>query len=141
MRFEVPQFIEIEDKIFGPFTLKQFIYLAGAGGLSFMIFRVLPNTFGFILMAPVIVFGLALAFYRYHNRPFINILESAFNYYTRSKLFTWRKSQRPQTEAGDDFGLEQNPHMPVYVPKLSDSKLRDISWSLDITERDRGEVL
>jgi len=32
MRFEVPQFIEVEDKIFGPFTWKQFIYLMGGEG-------------------------------------------------------------------------------------------------------------
>ncbi len=33
MRFEVPQFIDVEDKIFGPFTFKQFLYLAGGAGL------------------------------------------------------------------------------------------------------------
>ena len=38
MRFEVPQFIEIEDKIFGPFTWKQFVYLAGGVGLAAVIF-------------------------------------------------------------------------------------------------------
>ena len=31
MQFQVPQFIETEDKIVGPFTLRQFIYVAGAG--------------------------------------------------------------------------------------------------------------
>jgi hypothetical protein len=29
MQFRVPQFIDIEDKLFGPLTFKQFIYLAG----------------------------------------------------------------------------------------------------------------
>ena len=38
MRFQVPQFIEVEDKIFGPMTLKQFIYMAGGAGLSFLIY-------------------------------------------------------------------------------------------------------
>ena len=42
MHFQTPQFIEIEDKIFGPLTLKQFIYLAGAAGLSFTAYSLLP---------------------------------------------------------------------------------------------------
>ena len=41
MRFQVPQFIEIEDKIFGPLTIKQFIYIAGGAGLCFILFRFL----------------------------------------------------------------------------------------------------
>ncbi|TSC80302.1 MAG: hypothetical protein G01um101429_152 [Parcubacteria group bacterium Gr01-1014_29] len=31
-QFQVPQFIEVEDKIFGPLTTKQFFYLLGGGG-------------------------------------------------------------------------------------------------------------
>ena len=52
MRFQVPQFIEVEDKIFGPLTLKQFIYLAGAGGLVFVLWRVLPL---FVAIGPPVV--------------------------------------------------------------------------------------
>jgi len=42
MQYQVPQFIEIEDKIFGPLTLKQFLYLAGGGGLCLLFFTLLP---------------------------------------------------------------------------------------------------
>ena len=42
MRFQVPQFIEVEDKIFGPLTLKQFIYVFGGGGLCFVFYTFLP---------------------------------------------------------------------------------------------------
>jgi hypothetical protein len=42
MHYQVPQFIEIEDKIFGPLTLKQFIYLAGGVGLCLIFFSLLP---------------------------------------------------------------------------------------------------
>src|SRR3989344_2665997 len=35
MEYQVPQFIEVEDKIIGPLTLKQFIYLAGEAGFSY----------------------------------------------------------------------------------------------------------
>ena len=41
MQFQVPQFIETEDKIVGPFTLRQFMYVAGAGlGSAILYFTV-----------------------------------------------------------------------------------------------------
>ncbi len=33
MQFHVPQYIDIEDKLFGSLTLKQGIYVAGVGGI------------------------------------------------------------------------------------------------------------
>ncbi|TSC61742.1 MAG: SsrA-binding protein, partial [Parcubacteria group bacterium Athens0416_74] len=32
MQFQVPQFIEVEDKIVGPLTFKQFVFIAGGLG-------------------------------------------------------------------------------------------------------------
>ena len=139
MRFEVPQFIEIEDKIFGPLTLTQFIYLAGTAGLCFLFFRFLPFFLAIIFIAPVAIFGLALAFYQYNNRPFINLVESWFNYQVKGKLFIWKKREKPVEEEVDE--VAQITQAPIYVPKLSDSKLKDLTWSLDVEERERGDVL
>jgi len=91
MRFQVPQFIEVEDKIFGPFTLKQFIYLVGGAGLSFLIWRNLPTFLALILIGPVIGASLALASYKVNNKPFIDIVEAAFKYSLSSKLYIWKK--------------------------------------------------
>src|SRR3990172_12458701 len=52
MQFQVPQFIEIEDKIFGPLTFKQFIYVAGGAGACYLLWRVLP-----LLLPPPFFFG------------------------------------------------------------------------------------
>ena len=52
MRFQTPQFIEIEDRIFGPLTLKQFIYLAGSAGLAFLFYRTLPLILAIWLIIP-----------------------------------------------------------------------------------------
>ena len=60
MQFRVPQFIDIEDKVFGPFTLKQFGYIVGAGGLSFLIWTFIPIKF-FAVLVIIPVAGLFLA--------------------------------------------------------------------------------
>ena len=147
MRFEVPQFIDVEDKLFGPLTFTQFIYLAGAGGISFAIWalgsRFLPFIPFFVLVAfmiPFVMFGVALAFYKHNNRPFIVLVESWFNYMMRGKFYIWKKREKkPEEEVQEVQVVQQNS--PLYIPKLSDSKLKDLSWSLDVQEKRRGEVL
>ena len=130
MRYQVPQFIEVEDKIFGPLTFKQFVYLAGGAGASFLLWRFLPNFFALILIAPIIALTLALAFYRMHNKPFIEIIESAFKYTMGHKLYVWQKEPKKKIAKSAVEIKEQ-----VSVPRLSDSKLEELSWSLDINDK------
>ncbi len=136
MRFQVPQFIEVEDKIFGPLTLKQFIYLAGGGGLSFIIYRVLDSLIlAAIPVIFVLAFSAALAFYKINNKPFIYVVEAAFKYYFGDKLYIWRKKASDKAvgkaPSGDD---DIKKYASLMVPKISDSKLKDLTWSLDIKE-------
>ena len=59
MQFHIPQFIDIEDKIFGPFTFKHFVYVVGAAGATFLWYSIFPIYFAILLILPTI----ALAFY------------------------------------------------------------------------------
>jgi hypothetical protein len=130
-RFQVPQYIEVEDKIFGSLTFKQFIYVAGGAGICVLLFTFLPRIIALLLSAPVAALAGALAFYKYNDKPFVNLLESFFKYSTTNKLYVWRKSEKP---ADLSSPVEGKPIEQVYVPKLSESKLKDLSWSLDIKE-------
>lgn len=133
MRFQVPQFIDIEDKIFGPLTIKQFIYIAGGAGLCFILFRVLPLIIVIPLGVVIIGFSLGLAFYQVNNKPLIYILQSAFGYYISSKLYLWKRKDK-SPEKAKAMGITETNTPPIYVPKLSESKLHDLTWSLDIKE-------
>lgn len=91
MRFEVPQFIEIEDKIVGPLTWKQFIYLAGGVGIIVILFLSLPFLFFILFARPLGALSGALAFHRINNRPFSIFLESAVSFFTHARLYLWRR--------------------------------------------------
>jgi len=135
MRFQVPQFIEFEDKIFGPLTLKQFIYLAGGGGLSFVLYVLLKNVFLAALpIIAVMAAAVALAFYKVNNKPFINVVEAAFNYWRGGKLYIWKKEEHPKPQTTAAAVKDAKNFASIMVPKISDSKLKDMSWSLDIKE-------
>jgi len=131
MQFQVPQFIEVEDKIFGPLTFKQFLYLLGGGGISFVIWKSLPIFLAVLLIAPIVGLSLALAFYKNNNRPFIGMLESMFKYSVGGKLYVWKKEPKKLETQADvaEKGAES-----LYIPKLSDSKLKDIAWSLGVKD-------
>ncbi len=131
MRFQVPQFIEVEDKVFGPLTVKQFIYLAGGGGLTYLIYAFIPFLFALILIPIIVVGALLLAFYKINERPFIYTLESAVKFYTGNKLYIWKKTQPKQTPP-QEKPLQTHINQVSQTPTLSESKLKDLAWSLDI---------
>lgn len=131
MKFQVPQFLDIEDKIFGPFTFKQFIYILGGGGLIFILYRFLPGLIAFPLILVVGAFSLALAFYKFNNKPFADFLEASLRYVINNKLYIWKKKP-PTTEEIRKKKEEQVESVAeAPVPRLSESKLRDIAWQLD----------
>ncbi len=133
MQFQVPQFIEVEDKIFGPLTFKQFIYVGGAVGASYMFYRVLPLFAAAPLIALIGALGAALAFLPLNGRPFIVSLESAFFFVIHSKLYLWNNERRQKK--GREAEKAAARSSTVYIPKLSESRLHELAWSLDIKER------
>lgn len=131
MQFKVPQFLDIEDKIFGPFTFSQFAYLAGGAGISYFLYRLLGFWLGAIPIMIIIGLALALTFYRPNDRPFVDMLESAFTYLANSKLYIWQREKITQIEK---IQKEKKEEKIIHNPKLNRSKLRDLAWSLDILD-------
>jgi hypothetical protein len=132
MKYQVPQFIEVEDKIFGPFTFKQFVYMVGGAGICFIFYRLLPFIIAILFIVPTASLSLMLAFYMPNKRPFIETMESAFNFVFSSKLYIWKKEEKKIDPKKVD--IAQMTKSSVSIPKLSESKLKDLTWSLDINE-------
>lgn len=76
-------------------------------------------------------FSVTLAFYKINNKPFINVVEAAFKYFTSSKLYIWKKIDN---KVSGNTAQEARQYASIMVPKISDSKLKDLTWSLDIKE-------
>ena len=134
MQFQVPQFIDVEDKIFGPFTFRQFIWMAGGLGLAYILYRLLPIFLAIPIALALVGLAAALAFGQINGRPFILWLESAMYIFTRPRLYLWSNVRKTSVSpAAQARALTSDPSL--YVPKLSSSKLHDLAWSLDIKER------
>ncbi|OHA17158.1 MAG: hypothetical protein A3H57_03900 [Candidatus Taylorbacteria bacterium RIFCSPLOWO2_02_FULL_43_11] len=133
MRFQVPQFIGVEDKVFGPFTVKQFVYLVGGGAICYLIYRLLPVFLAVIFLTPVAALSIALAFVKINGKPFIFTLEAAIKYFMGTKLYLWKRD-KITPKKGAEKTEPADTMVNIAMPSLSESKLKDLTWALDINK-------
>jgi len=126
--FNVPQFTEVEDKVVGPLSFRQFVYVLGGVGAAFVLWEFLPNFIAILLIVPVGLLAAALAFYKVNKRPFAIILGSAIKYSVSDKLYLWKRTEKKKKKAEE----EKKEATQIETSKLSPGKLRDIAWSLDV---------
>jgi len=100
VQYQVPQFIETEDKIVGPFTLRQFIYIAIGGSLSFMLYFSVRPWLWFLFSIFLVGGSLALAFVKINGRPLLNLFLSMVAFYWRPQVYLWQPDN-PQLKKQD----------------------------------------
>lgn len=90
-QFTVPQFIDVEDKIIGPITTRQFILMIAGAFFIFVSYRLF--TFGYFLVAAIIIGGLTatLAFFKVNGMPFHFFLLNLIQTSRRPTLRVWSK--------------------------------------------------
>lgn len=128
MQFKVPQFIDMEDKVFGNLSFKQFAYLTGGGGLAYIALKLLPSFIAILLVPTLIGLALALTFMKINGKPFSHALESFIRYHSKSKLYLWKKQETKIKQSA----IETSPKS--IRDTLTESKLKTLSWSLDVID-------
>jgi hypothetical protein len=132
-QFQVPQFIDVEDKLFWSLTFKQFMYLAGGAGLCFILYVYIPFlVLSIIPIAAVAGISISLAFVKVNGRPFSSTLEAFIKYLMTKKLYVWKKEEKKRSANMGQNEIQTATTSGVRVPKLSEGKLRELSWSLDV---------
>lgn len=137
MQFRVPQFLDIEDKIFGPFTFSQFVYLAGGAGLCFVLYQLLGFFWGALPILMVAGLAGALAFYKPNGKPFVHMVEYALKYAAQDKLYLWQRREKIIEAKKEEAKKEKAETMQASHKKLTGSKLRDLAWSLDLLDTEQ----
>jgi len=91
MQFQVPQFIEVEDKIAGPLTLKQVLYLVFAGGISFLSYFVFNFFFWILLTAFLVAIALVFGFAKYNGQPISKIFFASVEFLWKPRFYLWKR--------------------------------------------------
>jgi hypothetical protein len=91
----MPQFIETEIKIIGPFTLKQFLWVAAGAVFLFLDFSVLTGMMAIVLAIPIVAIAGAFAFLKIDGMPLINYVANmlSFSFGSKKYLYTDETNQ------------------------------------------------
>ncbi len=99
-QFTVPQFIDVEDKIIGPITTRQFVILLVTGFFIFIFYKIFAF-FAFLIFAMLLfAVGITIAFIRINGQP--------FHFFLINILQTWR-----------------SPNLQIWDKTLTDVELRE----------------
>jgi hypothetical protein len=96
MQFTIPQFIEHQPKIIGPLTIKQFIFVGGAGALLFILYFLFGKThfLPFIVITLIVgTLAFGLAFLKINEKSLPAVLMNVFSFSLGSKIYLWRRKE------------------------------------------------
>lgn len=130
-QFTIPQFIDVEDKIIGPITTRQFVIILG----SMLVMAIFYKLFDFSLFltssAVVFIIMIAFAFVKVNARPFHLFLLNLVQTFKRPKLRIWNnaygKGQVKFEEVGDKVEVRQS----APIKRYSSSRLAELSLMVD----------
>lgn len=144
MQFLVPQNIDLEDKVIGPLTLRQFIYLLIGGMIDYGLFQVFDTSLFVLIAMPISIFWIAMAFIKVQEQSFGTFLMNFFLYTRKPKVRRWSSryhSPGLSTEPG-----KQTAKPEVKPKEISDSELDKLAhivgtrgWDRDSAEA-KGRV-
>ncbi len=131
-KFVVPQFIDSEDKILGPITVRQFLVCLVATGAVFLEYTIFRLPWSLLGIIPTVTLAGVFGFLKVNGQPFhiffINVLQTK----TRPPLRVWNKE--PTTAEIRAF-LKKEP-VVVIPPTVSkgrpeSTRLRDLTLTVN----------
>ena len=138
MQFRVPQKIDLEDKVIGPFTIKQFLYLLAGGMLDYIWLRFFSFGIFVLLAIPTTIFFIAMAVARVQDQPFPKFLGSLILFLFKPKQRTWgREAPLPKLMViKEKERKEAHPE----AKKMTKGELEKLSAILDTKGWSKGET-
>jgi uncharacterized membrane protein (UPF0136 family) len=128
MRYSVPQFIDVKEKIVFGLTFTEGIYILCGGGAGYLAYKYIPSIFGIIVGIACIVAGFAMAKTQMNGRTLPQMCEAMFYYFVGARMYSWQQRKvikKPEVIA---------PKAPPAPPK-KETRSKDLSWGLDILDK------
>lgn len=130
MRFQVPQFVDIEDKIIGPFTLKQFLIYVVAAMLLVPVYIYSDLSLFITISLPILGVAAVFAHLKIYGRSFSQVTFSALSYASKGQLYIWRRLKNPSLKIIDE---EWDAARASAAADRQSASLSSIAQSLETT--------
>lgn len=128
MLINVPQYIDVEDKIVGPLTAKQLGWVVALGVIIMIMWSMLPKVLVFIIGLPLSIIFIALAFFKPYGQPLGSFVIFGIMYFFKPKVYFWRRTPQkdirmPQkNDAAVETAVQKN---------IDQESLKDLAQLLD----------
>ena len=131
MQYPIPQFIDVEDTIVGPLTVKQTVILGAGAMIVFAGTMFFVSLIAILIAIPTIVACLLLAFYKPNGRPLYVLIINYVTFTFKPKLYLWRREPEGilikcaiKRNTGKD-------NMSAEAKIISRNRLQELAWVLD----------
>ncbi len=135
-QYTVPQFIDVEAKIIGPITTRQFLIFLGAALIIFISYKIFD--FGLFLTIGILVFLLAgtFAFLKINGRPFHYFVLNLIQTLKKPGLRVWNhRSSSFEEKENKEVKFEET----IVNKKLNEAQLEELSLIIDTKGKYKGE--
>lgn len=128
MQFVVPQFIDVETKIIGPISARQFILVIIGGGLMFLEYRYLALAFAVVFMLLTGTFFGVVAFGKINGQAMHYFLLNLIDTLRRPRLKFWQRVLYSKEVEKDK---EEQIVTPIPKAPVTQSRLAAMSLMVD----------
>ncbi|MFW0837495.1 MAG: PrgI family protein [Candidatus Komeilibacteria bacterium] len=137
-KFIVPQFIDVESKIIGPITTRQFVITLVGLLFGFIAYKLSDFTLFFLEAIIIFVIVAAFAFVKVNAAPFhvflLNFLKTSF----APNLRVWKREKWQATAKKEEDKKEDEPEHPPRR-RLTASRLSELALIIDTGGAYSGE--
>lgn len=139
-QFTVPQFIDVEDKIIGPVTVRQFIIMLAGAILIAICYKLFDFSLFVTMAVMILLFSGVFAFARINGRPFHFFVLNIIQTLKKTRLRVWNNSfdkKEIDVISDEEKGIK-NIQAPV-MKKYTASRLAELSLVIDTGGAYKGD--
>lgn len=142
-QFLVPQFIDVENKILGPITVRQFVIMIVIMGLLFIFYKTLDFSAFILATIFTLVLGAAFGFLKVNGAPFHIFLLNVIQTSLRPSLRVWNKYVKNEGSQSQKEKNEDNLNSVKLVSQstkiLNTTRLSELSLIVNTGGYYKGE--
>lgn len=130
--FQVPQFIEDESKLVGPFSFVQIFILVGGCGIALLVYNLFIKIISIPIALIIVFLTISLATLKVHDFPLYKMLIHIVKHFVLPKSYLWKQPSAKQPFVEN----KQTPFEKVYSSKqapsnVDSSQIEELSKILD----------
>jgi len=137
-QFTVPQFIDVESKIIGPITTRQFLILLGAAVIVGISYRLFDFSLFLTIAIVVVIIAALFSFVKINGRPFHFFVLNLVQTWRRPGMRVWSHSGSMTVDEPLADSVTKAPR-PVAKEPYQVSRLSELALIVDTKGKYKGE--